>query len=109
MSLILSVGIILIFIWGVDVQNFAIFIGGVITIIAVGFFAVWSLLSNVIAALILFVTHPFRIGDQIRILPDGISGEVLDVSLFFTILQGKKGKIHIPNNIMLQRVIVKER
>lgn len=79
----------------------------VLGLIAIGFVAVWSILSNIICAIILFVTKPFVIDSHIRFLHAKIEGRVDEITLFFTILEDKKGNlIHIPNNAIFQKEFV---
>ena len=95
-------------IWGVDVKNLWIFVTSVVGIVAIGFFAVWSILSNIIAGFILLVSDAFRIGDTITILPDGIQGRVTESKLMFVVLEDSNGDIyHIPNNLLFQKYIKK--
>jgi MscS family membrane protein len=99
----------LISIWGVNIQNIWIYFTGILTVIAIGLFAVWSILSNIVAALILMGTGKFKNGDQITIYPEKIEGTVLNISLFFVILKDKKGYVtYIPNNQFFQKVTKKK-
>ena len=95
-------------IWGIDVKNLWIFVTSIIGIIAIGFFAVWSILSNIIAGFILLLTDAFRVGDTITILPEGIQGRVVELKLMFIVLEDSNGDIvHIPNNLLFQKFIKK--
>lgn len=76
-----------------------------VAVIGVGFIAIWSILSNAFCALVLLVTQPFQIGDDIEILPDSIRGKVIDLTLLFTILHCEDGStVQIPNNLFFQRM-----
>ena len=98
----------LISIWGVEVKNVWVFVTSVVGIVAIGFFAVWSMLSNIVAGLFLFVADPFRIDDEIVILPEGIQDIVIDLKLMFVVLEDGNGNtLHIPNNLLFQRVVKK--
>ena len=81
-----------------------------ISVIGIAFFASWSFLSNVFAGLLLFYSSPFKIEDLITI-KDGnndITGEVIDMTLFYVFLKDDSGnKINIPNNVILQKIVVK--
>lgn len=95
-------------IWGIETQSFLIFISGILALIAIGFFAVWSILSNVLAGMILFFTGTIKMGDEILIIPENIKGEVIDINSVFTVLTNKKGEIiNIPNNLIFQRIVKK--
>jgi small-conductance mechanosensitive channel len=95
-------------IWGVNVRNIWVFVTSVVGIIAIGFFAVWSLLSNIVAGFFLFVADPFKLDDEIVILPEGLQGTVIDLKLMFVVLRDGNGDIlHVPNNLLFQRVVKK--
>ncbi len=79
-------------------------------VIGVGFIAVWSILSNAFCALVLLVSRPFQIGDDIEILPEALRGEVVDFNLIFTILRSEDGAtISVPNNLFFQRMFRRRR
>jgi small-conductance mechanosensitive channel len=96
----------LIILWGGSFENAWVSIAGFLGLIAIGFFAVWSILSNIFAGVILFFYRPFKVEDTIEILPDGIKGIVKDINGFFVILSDTEGNItHIPNNMIYQKVV----
>ena len=70
-------------VWGV--------ISAVVALIAVGFVAVWSILSNVMCTFMLLLFRPFNIGDDIEILEPtgttGLKGRVVHLNLMFTTLE----------------------
>lgn len=100
---------LLITIWGIDfVENILITITSVIALIAIGFVAVWSMLSNILASLIIFFTKPFKIGDEIKIIPDEVSGKVVSIGYIFTTLRRDDEIINIPNNQIMQKAIIKK-
>ncbi len=81
---------------------------------AVGFVALWSVLSNTVCALILVVYRPFSYGDDIELVDlanagKRIVGRVIEINLMFTVLCDNTGDrvsyLHIPNNQMLQRAM----
>lgn len=95
-------------VWGVDLQLLYIFSASLFTLIGVAFFAVWSILSNVTAGIILFFRFPFRIGDCISFFDDrDYRATITDIRLFYILLQDQEGNlITVPNNIAIQKVIV---
>ena len=96
----------IIILWGVSFENAWVSIAGFIGLIAIGFFAVWSILSNIFAGVILFFYRPFKIEDEIEIIPDGIRGKVRDINGFFVVLTDEDDNLtHIPNNMIYQKVI----
>jgi small-conductance mechanosensitive channel len=87
-------------------HNFWTWFLGVIALVAIGFVAVWSVLSNILCTLLILIYHPFRVGEKIEIPADSLSGTVIDLNLFFTTLKEDSGElIQIPNNIFFQKPI----
>lgn len=82
---------------------------------AVAFFAVWSVLSNLFCAILIFTTSPFRVGDLIEVLEGGdkpgVKGRVLDINLVYTTLleegqeQEAKPILQLPNSMFFQRIV----
>jgi small-conductance mechanosensitive channel len=108
----LSISVIFIsLIWGVNQSDLVVFIGSILTLLGVAFFAQWSILSNITASLILFFNHPVRLNDSILILESKdyvIEGKVINIGLFFTTLQTDEAEeITLPNNIFIQKSIKK--
>lgn len=98
--------VLLILTWGFSVQNIWVTITGFIGLVAIGFFAVWSMLSNIFAGFMLFFSRVIQLGRKIEIIPDGISGTVQEVNLFFIVLHDDdQNEILIPNNMIFQRTI----
>jgi len=96
-------------IWQVTYEGIVIYLGSFFTIVGIGFFAQWSLLSNISASLILFFNYPFRMGNRIRILDgdNSVEGVVLEVTLFTVkIEQDDGGVVSFPNNLAVQKGIV---
>lgn len=99
-----------ILIWGVDIKNLWISITGLVAMVAVAFLAVWSLIGNILAGVLLYFTTPFRTDDHIEVLPEKIRGKVLAINTFFTVLQDEEGYyINIPNSMLFQKYIVNYR
>ncbi|MEM6458239.1 MAG: mechanosensitive ion channel family protein [Planctomycetota bacterium] len=93
-------------VWGVLNQLWAALTAAV-TLVAIGFVAVWSVLSNVLCSLILIGTRPFRIGQRIALPPDEqLEGVVTHVTLLHTVLRTDDGdRLKIPNNLFFQRTL----
>jgi small-conductance mechanosensitive channel len=87
-------------------------VAGMVTI---GFIAVWSVLSNILCALLLIVFAPFRIGDEIEIIEatggKGLRGKVVSLNIMYTSIQeltdegARDGITNVPNNIFFQKTI----
>ena len=95
-------------IWGLEQNEIAVFASTILTAIGIAFFAQWSLLSNITSSIILFFTHPLRLGDTIRVLDkdSAFEGEVTELTYFFIHLKTKDGEIiTMPNSLILQKSI----
>src|SRR5690625_1550605 len=71
--LINTTGIIVTFvllsaIWGFTGHGFMVFASSIFALAGIAFFAAWSILSNITAALVLFFNAPFGVMDRVRIL-----------------------------------------
>ena len=107
-TVIVTTATLLVIIWRVDTDNLWLFATTVLGVIAVAFFAMWSMLSNVVAAVFIFTSNAFRIDDEIIILPDEIQGVVVDIKTFFVVLEDKDGNtMHIPTNMFFQKITKK--
>jgi small-conductance mechanosensitive channel len=92
-------------IWVLQQNEILLFISSLLTVLGVGFFAEWSILSNVTAYLVLFFSHPIKIGDRIKIQDNNqlIEGTVNDITYFFVFVINNEGQeITIPNAIILK-------
>ena len=103
---------LLLIIWGVNQSELAVFVGSVLTIVGVAFFAQWSLLSNITSSIIIFFGHSIKIGDSISIMETKdyeIRGEVVNIGLFFTKikLNDTLDEITMPNNIFILKTVRK--
>lgn len=81
---------------------------------AVAFFAYWSVLSNGLCSLLLYLFQPFRIGDWIEMRENEnnivAAGKVTGISLIYVSLAsedaaGVENEFQIPTNLMFQRTI----
>lgn len=100
--------------FGISVASFWAALSGVLVLLAVGFVAVWSLLSNLLCSVLLIIFAPFRIDDEIEIQdpasPVTMRGRVLDINIMFTTLlvvdqDGTDSLLRVPNNIFFQKYI----
>ena len=81
---------------------------------AVAFFAYWSVLSNGLCSLLLYLFQPFRVGDWIEMRENEnnivAAGRVTGINLIYVILsytdaEGVDNEFQIPTNLMFQRTI----
>lgn len=94
--------------FGIPIGNFWTFLSTVLGLIAIGFVAVWSVLSNISSTLLIFGFKPFKVGDYVRLVGDEVSGRVIDVNFMFTTLRRKDGDtFRVPNNQFFQKTILR--
>ena len=104
----LIAALLLISAYGIPVGNFWTFVSTVLGLVAIGFVAVWSVLSNLSATVFLLGLKPFKVGDYIRITGEDVKGEVIDINLMFTTLKTARGDVFtVPNNQFFQKSIVR--
>lgn len=95
-------------VWGVDLQEFSVFISSFLAIVGIGFVAQWSILSNLTASVILFFNHPLRLGDRVQVQDKDFdwTGIVEDISGFYLFMRTDDGRrITIPTNLVIQKGI----
>jgi len=91
--------------WGFELGTIFALLGTVLGLVAIGFVAVWSVLSNFLCTLVLVLFKPFSVGDELELPADNVKGRVVDLSLIFTTLQvGPDETVLVPNNMYFQRV-----
>ena len=93
-------------IFGIGLQGIWVSIAAFLAMVVVGFFAAWSMLSNIFAAVLLLIMRPLKIGDKVTIVPENISGKVTDIGMIFTKVESDEGDaVNIPNSLLLQRFL----
>jgi small-conductance mechanosensitive channel len=92
-------------IWGVSVGGLWTLLASAAAIVGVGFLATWTMISNVTASFFLAFWRPFHLGDKIEMLPENLSGRVIDRNLMFVVVREDGGAvIQIPNNLFFQKM-----
>ncbi|MEQ9405650.1 MAG: mechanosensitive ion channel [Cyclobacteriaceae bacterium] len=103
--IIVFVGIV----WEVSLKGLSLYVASFLTIVGVGLFATWSIVSNITASVILFFFFPFRIGSKVRVVDgdNSAEGEVIGLSLFSIRIKREDGfDVYVPNNLAIQKSIV---
>jgi small-conductance mechanosensitive channel len=98
----------LLFIWGVDQTELVLFLSSFLAVLGIALFAQWSMLSNVTASILLFVSHPAKVGDSITILDKDypLTGKIKDIGAFFVIIETESKEVMtIPNSLFFQKMI----
>lgn len=87
---------------------------GFVAVAAVAFFAMWSVLSNLLCAVLIMTIGPFRLGDLVELVESAdkpiVKGRVTDINLLFTTLQedcadGTVAVVQVPNSLFFQKVV----
>ncbi len=87
---------------------------GFAAVAAVAFFALWSVLSNMFCALLIFSMGPFRLGDTVELVESadkpGVKGRVLAINLFYTTLEdlsedARGALLQVPNSLFFQKSV----
>jgi MscS family membrane protein len=104
-SIVLTAGLLLL-VWEISLHSVWVSLTGILAVTAIAFFAVWSLVGNILAGMILYFTSPFKIEDDIEVMPDNICGTVLAINTFYTVLLDENsGYINIPNSLFFQKYV----
>jgi small-conductance mechanosensitive channel len=106
-NLYIAAAITLLFIWGVDQNDLVLFLSSFVAFLGIALFAQWSMLSNVTASILLFVSHPAKVGDTISILDKDfpLTGKIKDIGAFFVRIETEQKEIiTIPNSLLFQKM-----
>lgn len=103
----IAVGVLLVLQCFDVLQNAWAALTAILAMVAIGFVAVWSVLSNTLCSVILLISRPFGVGDVIELTPDGLRGKVVNFNLLYTTLRTESGEetVQVPNNLFFQRAI----
>ncbi len=97
---------VFIFIWSIDINDLGLIASSIFAVIGIGFFAQWSVLSNLTSGVIIFFTLPYKIGDIIKIHDKDfpVLAKIEDIKAFHIRLNTEDGGIHTyPNSLILQK------
>src|SRR5436190_14508737 len=93
----------------VGLQASALVTGGAVTAVVIGL-AAQQTLGNVIAGIMLISSHPFVVGDKIKLRAGGLAGElegtVTSLGLLYTEIEAGGDRTMVPNNVVLSSAIV---
>jgi small-conductance mechanosensitive channel len=106
-GVIATLAIVAMILLGVDLRGIWSTVVAVLSLVAIGFVAMWSILSHMLASLLIVLFRPFDVGDQIEIVGDDpVLGEVHDLNFIYTTLRTPEGvTLQIPNNLFFQKVL----
>ena len=89
-------------------------ISGFVAVAAIAFFAIWSVLSNLLCAVLILTVGPFRLGDVVEIVEAFdkpiVKGRVIDINLLYTTLEevaeaGTGAIVQVPNSLFFQKAV----
>ncbi|KKA04249.1 membrane protein [Pseudomonas ogarae] len=90
-------------------------LSGFVAVAAVAFFAIWSVLSNLLCAVLIYTVGPFRLGDVVELVDTtdkpGIKGRVVAINLLYTTLIEPEelgtgsAMVQVPNSLFFQRSV----
>ncbi len=86
----------------------SLLLGGAVTGVVVGI-AAQQALGNVFAGVVLLLSHPFTVGDQVRLRAGGLAGEingrVTGMGLTYVSLLTEEGQLSVPNALVLASAV----
>jgi small-conductance mechanosensitive channel len=108
--LYLVTSILILTIFGVNLGGLWAILSTILAMVAIGFVAVWSLLSNVSSTVIILLFRPFAVGDELEFAGEQVKGKVVDLNFLYTTLRETDGTlIQIPNNLFFQKSVKRRR
>lgn len=117
--IIAGAGVVIMETIGLPVRSVWAGLLSVLVMVAVAFFASWSVLSNILSSLLLLTFSRLRVGDTVELRDSkrdefGVSGRVMDINAFFVTLQELEdptlpdrqlAQVQIPNHLFFFRVM----
>jgi small-conductance mechanosensitive channel len=104
-AVLVLAAILILELWGFKIDTLLAVLGTLLGLVAIGFVAMWSVLSNFLCTFVLIVFKPFSVGDEIELPGNAIRGRVVDLSLIFTTLQVDRNQtVLVPNNTFFQGI-----
>jgi small-conductance mechanosensitive channel len=92
--------------WGLSLSGLWTAVAGVAAAFGVGLLAIWAPASNITASLFIAIWKPYRLGEHVEILPEGLKGRAISRNLMVTLVREEDGAIlAVPNNLILQRIV----
>jgi small-conductance mechanosensitive channel len=108
--LYLVTAILILTLFGVNLGGLWAILSTILAMVAIGFVAVWSLLSNVSSTVIILLFRPFSVGDELEFAGEPVKGKVVDLNFLYTTLREEDGTlIQIPNNLFFQKSVKRRR
>lgn len=93
---------------GADFHDLAVLFSSFFAVLGIALFAIWSILSNITAGVIMFFSFPYKVGDKIKIHDKDYPVEAIieDIRAFQIHLRLDSGDlVTYPNNLILQKAV----
>jgi small conductance mechanosensitive channel len=104
-----TAGVVILALRIAGVTSSTLAVGGAFTAVLLGL-AAQQALGGIFAGIVLQSTRPFRVGERIRLvggaLAGSLEGTVSSLGLFYTTLTQGADRLLVPNNVLLQLVVV---
>ncbi len=95
-------------VWGIQANVLWAGLASVLAVAGVGLIATWAMVSNWTAWLLIVLSRPFHLGDEVELKPENLAGRVVKQGLLFTELRQEDGAcVVVPNNFFFQRIFVR--
>jgi len=93
--------------FGIDLKGLWSTVAAALSLVAIGFVAMWSILSHMLAAILIIIFRPFELGDRVEIVgDDSVVGEVSGLNAVYTTLSSEDGgTLLVPNNLFFQKTL----
>lgn len=102
--------ILILSVFGFEIGGVWAMLSTIFGLVAIGFVAVWSLISHTSATMLILFLRPFQMGDDVEFPGEPVRGRVVDLNFFFTTLIDHEGTLHqIPNNLFFQKTLKRRR
>lgn len=100
--------VLLLSVFGFNLGGLWAVLSTVLGLVAIGFVAVWSVLSNVSCTMMILFFRPFSVGDELQFAGEPVKGRVVDLNFLYTTLEtDDDALLQIPNNLFFQKVVVR--
>lgn len=103
-------GILILSVFGFEIGGLWAMLSTILGLVAIGFVAVWSLISHTSASMLILLLQPFQIGDDLEFPGETVKGRAVDFNFFFTTLVDHEGRLYqIPNNLFFQKTLFRRK
>lgn len=98
--------VLILSVFGFQIGGLWAVLSTVFGLVAIGFVAVWSIISHTSATMLILFLQPFQMGDDLEFPGEPVRGRAVDINFFFTTLIDHEGRLfQIPNNLFFQKTV----